>query len=235
MNELVRMPSTFSERVARMLSRVTYQSARTAAQREAIFRLRYEANLREKTITANETGMLIDRYDDLPNGFNVGVFIDGTLAAALRLHLLSKDYPHSALLEAYPDVMWPKVEAGARIIDVTRLVADYGLARREPYLAYATVRLAMLAAAHFGADLVMAAVRKEHIPFYQREFMATRLTEPRPYPTLVKPLSLFEINYARDEDAIFAHHPFHASTPEERYPLFGPPTWPGGAKALQSA
>ena len=223
MNEVVRASTSFSGGVTRLLQHVVYRRAESADDLLAIQRLRYEANLREGAITPNESRKLLDRFDDSPNGFNVGLYIDGRLASALRLHFLSRDYPDPVLHEVYPDVVSPLVASGMRIIDITRLVADFDLARKHPHLAYATVRLSMLASEHFGAQLILAAVRREHIPFYQREFMATKLTEPRPYPTLVKPLSLFQIDYAQNRDAIIGRHAFHASTEAERRAIFGDP------------
>lgn len=127
------------------------------------------------------------------------------------------------------------MDAGSHIVDITRLAADFAIARTEPYLAYATVRLSMLMCEHFGADLILAAVRREHIPFYRREFLATQLSEARPYPTLVKPLCLFEIDYKAHSEAIVGRHPFHASAPAERLSLFGPPKWPVLESALNLA
>ena len=216
----------FSRNVSDLLSRITYSRALSRMDREAVFRLRYEANLREQTILPNTTGMLTDRYDDTSNCLNIGVHLDGKLAAALRLHLLHDEYADSPLLAAYPDFVSRRVEAGLRIIDITRLAADFSVARTEPHLAYATVRLSMLVSEHFGADIILAAVRREHIPFYRREFLATQSTEPRPYPTLVKPLCLFEIDYKGHRDAIVARHPFHASTHSEREALLGSSLWP---------
>jgi hypothetical protein len=235
MNDLLTETSRFSTKVTEFLQRVTYSLALTQEQKCTIYRLRYDANLKEQTIVPNPTEMLRDRFDDAQNGFNVGVYVDGRLAAALRLHLLSSYFPDSPLVHAYPDLVEPRVQAGLRIVDITRLAADFAIARSEPYLAYATVRLSMLMCQHFDADIILAAVRREHIPFYKREFLATQLSEPRPYPTLVKPLCLFEINFKANQHAIIGRHPFHASSAEERANLFGPPHWPVLEHALDIA
>ena len=222
-------------KVAEFLRRVTYSLAKTDEQQLSIYKLRYDANLKEQTIVPNPTGMLRDRFDEAENGYNVGVYLDGRLAAALRFHLLSSNFPDSPLVHAYPDLVIPRVESGLRIVDITRLAADFAISRAEPYLAYATVRLSMLMCEHFQADIMLAAVRREHIPFYKREFLATQLSEPRPYPTLVKPLCLFEIDYKANHRSIVAKHPFHASAADERLNLFGPPHWPVLEHALDLA
>ncbi len=181
------------------------------------------ANLREGAIGPNESGRLTDQFESVENGFNIGVYIDGQLASGLRLHVLSKKHPNSVLQQNYPDVVDDLIEQDNQIIDVTRLAANYDISRKYPHLLYVTVRLSMLAAAHFRADLILAGVRAEHIPFYKREFMATPLTEPRPYPMLLKKLSLFKIDYRLNHQAIVRKHPFHATTREERWAIFGDP------------
>ena len=226
MSEFQLEMNRFSTKVSDFLRRITYRLARTDEQLTNVFKLRYDANLKEQTILPNSSEILSDRFDETTNGFNVGVFLDGKLAAALRLHLLCPSYPDSPLVHAYPDLVKPRVEAGFRIVDITRLAADFAIARSEPYLAYATVRLSMLMCEHFEADLILAAVRREHIPFYRREFFATQLSEARPYPTLIKPLCLFGIDYKTNSRAIVGRHPFHASDSAERFSLFGPPRWP---------
>jgi hypothetical protein len=222
MDESALRSGGFSQNVSLFLKRVTYRRATSNQDREAIFRLRYEANLREQTIAANDSGILTDDFDDAENGVNVCVLVDGELCASIRLHLLSPETPDSPLLHAYPEIMNGKLNSGARIVDITRLAADYEKARPYRYLPYATVRLSMLAAIQWDADLIMAGVRKEHIPFYRREFMAEQLTEPVPYPRLIKLIALFQIDYRQNGAAIIEKHPFHASTEEERCAIFGP-------------
>jgi len=213
--------SGFASRVANFLHHVEYSLITSQQDVAELRRLRYDANLREGNILPNAERALVDRFDECPNVLNVAVRIDGSLCAALRMHVLSQEHPDSPLLHAYPDVTPAILARGARIIDITRLVADYDKARLYPYLPYATVRLSMLAAAHFRANLILAAVRKEHLPFYRREFHAEQLTEPRPYPMLLKPLALFQIDVDAYGPRIIARHPFHASEPEERNRLFG--------------
>ncbi len=224
MNEPVRPSSRFSDGVRRLLEKVEYRRAVDDVELEKHQRLRYDANLREGVIEPNDTGRLTDQFENVANGFNVGVYIDGQLSSALRLHVLSPAHPRSVLRQNYPDEVTPLVEAGNQIIDVTRLAANYDVARRYPHLLYVTVRLSMVAASHFDADLILAGIRTEHIPFYKREFLATQLTEPRPYPTVTKPQCLFKIDYRRDREAIIQKHPFHASTPAEGWAVFGDPS-----------
>lgn len=210
----------FSNRVSKLLQRVEYRLATSDSELEAIYRLRYEANLREGAILPNTSRKLVDKFDDVSNVLNFGIFIDGMLTAALRLHVLCREQSYSPAYEAFPDLLASEVEAGVRIIDGNRFVADYPRAREFPHLPYVTLRIGILAALHFDCDLITASVRAEHYQFYRREYLATKLCEPRPYPTLVKPLSLISISFKRDANLIIGRHPFYGSDDEERRRLF---------------
>jgi len=220
MNEPLRTRASFSDKIRQILARVTCRVAKTADEKEALYRLRYDANLREQAIEPNDSQRLADRFDETPNVINMGIFIEDTLISGLRMHVLSREQPFSPAFEVYNDLLAERVEAGATIIDGNRFVANYPLARSFPQLPYITLRLGLLAAEFYGGQYIIASVRSEHYPFYKREYFATKMCEPRPYPTLVKPLSLISIDYATDAAAIVERHDFYASTPEERAALF---------------
>ena len=81
----------------------------------------------------------------------------------------------------------------------------------------------MVAAEHFGADLVLAAVREEHQAFYRRAFNQRLIGEARPYPHLSKPISLMAVHYPTAVDKLWQRYPFIPSTLAERRMLF---EWP---------
>jgi hypothetical protein len=220
MNDALEEKPSFARRLDELLKRTEYRIITDAGELEQIYRLRYEANLREGTIVASAAGKLHDRFDETPNCMNVGIFVDGALLAALRLHVLSPGYPVSPALDAYPDLVRPVLERGARFIDTSRLAANFPAARAFPQLPYVTLRLGIMAATHFEADVITGGCRAEHFPFYEREYFAVRACEPRPYPTLVKPLCLVMIDFRKNRDAIIARRPLYDSRAAERARLF---------------
>ena len=222
MNAVVRTVGAFADRVSRLLEQVEYVLVRTPEERQTIYKLRYEAYLREGAILPNERKSLSDDFDDSPNGFNFAIYIDGALTSALRLHVLSPTHPTSPAQHSFNDCLAAHVKAGRTIIDPNRFVADYVRARFYPQLPYATLRLSYMLAVHVGADLVTCTVRPEHKAFYKREYFADNVCDPRPYPTLIKPLGLMIVNFERDREAILARHGFYASAASERKALFGP-------------
>jgi hypothetical protein len=68
---------SFSDQVARLLDRIEYRRADSAAQREAIFRLRYQAYMRDGTIAPSADRMFSDPYDDRGNVYLFGLYLDG--------------------------------------------------------------------------------------------------------------------------------------------------------------
>ena len=211
---------SFSDQVARLLDRIEYRRADSAAQREAIFRLRYQAYMRDGTIAPSADRMFSDPYDDRGNVYLFGLYLDGVLASSLRLHVGSADQPDFPSREVFPDFLQPLLDAGKVIVDPTRFVVDDVLARLHRALPYATLRLCGMAAQYFGADHLLAAVRVEHQAFYRRVFRHQLVCEPRAYPHLSKPICLMTIHYPTVAEDAYRRYPFFRTTASEQTMLF---------------
>ncbi|MBR1220805.1 hypothetical protein JQ557_22580 [Bradyrhizobium sp. U87765 SZCCT0131] len=203
-----------------ILNHVDYRLAETDADKEEIYRMRYRAYLNEGAIEPRGDARLSDRFDDLKNSWTFGIYIDGVLASSIRISVATPDNPETPAVDAFPDLLEPELARGKIIVDPNRFVAEPARARRFPELPYVTVRLGYVACAYFQADLGTATVRKEHQAFYRRVFLQNPLCEPRPYPTLTKPLSLMAAEYAVVRDRIFERYPYFRSTFFERRMLF---------------
>lgn len=214
-------PLGLAERVTQLLPRVEYRRAETDEDREAIFRLRYDAYLREGAIVASFGRRFSDAYDDLDNGWIVGTHVDGRLVSSMRIHVGTREYPQMVATDVFGEFVRPQLDAGKIIIDPTRFVVDPMVARSYPELPYLTVRIGHMAAEHFSADIVLATVRAEHQAFYKRVFGHTTVCPPRNYPTLIKPLSLMMLDYPAERAKIMRRYPFFGSSAAERAALFG--------------
>ena len=212
--------SSFSVSVARLLDRIDYRRADTAEAREAIFRLRYQAYMRDGTIIANASGTFSDHYDDTDNVYLFGLYIDGELASSIRIHVATREHPYFPTLEVFPEYLQPELDAGKVIVDPTRFVADERLSRIHRALPYATLRLCGMCARYFKADELLAAVRAEHQAFYRRIFQHRMVCAPRPYPLLAKPIGLMTIDYPAVAEQVHRRYPFFRSTLFERRMLF---------------
>ena len=212
--------SSFTDRIFRALERVDYRRIESAEDRDAVYRLRYDAYVREGSIQTNVARRFTDSYDDWENAWTFGLIMDGRLASSFRMHISTPASPDIPAAHVFPEILRPMIEAKKVIVDPTRFVADAECARLYPELPYLTVRLGYLAAEYFNADFVLATVRAEHQAFYKRVFGHKVVCPPRPYPTLTKPISLMSLDYPAARDTIVRRHPFFRSTLFERRMLF---------------
>ncbi|HEX7881434.1 MAG TPA: hypothetical protein VF499_01700 [Afipia sp.] len=216
----VRTTGRLSERMSYPLEAVDYKLAETQVEKEQIYRLRYRAYLREGTIEPNAEQMVHDRYDELPNSWNFGVYRDGVLMSSLRITVSSPETPACPSFSVFPDLLGPEVAKGRVLVDPTRFVADPDREARCPELPYITLRLAYMACEYFEADIGLASVRAEHQAFYRRVFLHKPISEPRDYPSLTKPICLMAVDYPAMRERVFERYPYFRSSFFERRKLF---------------
>lgn len=211
-------------RVARLLPRVTYRRALTREYRNEIFRLRHDAYLREGAITAQPGGIFTDEVDEAENTHLFGLHVDGVLMSSIRISVTSWRSADIPTAHVFPDVLEPEIDAGKIIIDPTRFVVDHASSRLFPELPYLTLRLAWIAMEYYDADILLAAVRSEHVAFYRKFWNTTCVAPPRDYPMLSKPISLTMVDYLESRETVHSRYPFLASTSIERDRVFGAKT-----------
>jgi N-acyl-L-homoserine lactone synthetase len=211
---------TFADKVQDLAERVQYKRVHTRQQLDEILSLRYEAYIKEGALEPNSSGKLEDQFDHGANVRNIGVYLDGDLISALRIHVLQGTQRVSPATETFPELLVPELDKGKVILDPNRFVADYRRARSLPELPYVTLRLAFMAADFYNADMTTATVRAEHQAFYSRILHYSPLCEPRTYPKLTKPIGLMGADFKKERAAVLRRYPFFASTIAEREALF---------------
>jgi hypothetical protein len=217
------VPSSFSDRVLRLLERAEHRVAKTPAEREAAFRLRCEAYQRIGFLKDGACDQLYDpRYDDAPTAWITTTFIDGELAGTVRINLGIDEDAILPGLQVFRDILGPRLSARQVIAEFTRLAAKLSLSNIHPELAYLVMRPAYMAAQHFDADVAIGTPRAEHVAFYRRAFGATLWCPPRDYPGLTAKLACVGVDYRFARIIIESRHPFYSSDPAEREGLFGP-------------
>lgn len=202
------------------MDQVDYRLAQTAEEKEEIFRLRYRAYLREGAVQPSADKRVIDQFEDAPNAWTFGVYIQGELYSSIRISVLTSQWRLSPSVELFGDVLHPLLDKGLVFIDSTRFVADPDKARQHPELPYVTVRLGSTAGVHFNADYGLAIIRPEHQAFYRRVFLHETWCEPRLYPGLVKPVGLMASHLPTVRERVLARYPFLRSSAFERRMLF---------------
>ncbi len=222
--------SSLSSRLSLALGEVTYHKVTDNKDRDEIFALRYHAYLAEGAIDPNPEMRFRDAYDDMDNCWIFGVRYAGELVSAIRFHVISKASRKGPALDVFPDIVSPIVESGMTVVDPTRLVVSRTASRLHPELPYLTVRIACMAAEYFNAVKCLATVRVEHEAFYQRIFNFVPMTEPRPYPTLKRPIALMVGEMEHIRERVATRYPVFTSSEAERDALFERP----GAWALRA-
>lgn len=214
--------SGFSDRVFRFMERVEHRVVETPAEKEAVYRLRYEAYIRNGLIEPRADERLYDeRYDDADDAFITTTFIDGELAATTRVNLAADENGILPAFTVYPDVIGPHLRAGRLIVESTRTAARLDFSGRFPELPYVTLRPAYLAAEHFDVAFVVATARADHVAFFRRVFCLTPWCEPRDYPNFSAKVACMGADSRAVQERIEARYPFFRSTPAERQTLFG--------------
>jgi hypothetical protein len=214
--------ATFSAfgRSSGLLDQVDYRLAETQQEKEDIYSLRYRAYLREGAIEPSVSQRVTDRYEDLPNAWTFGVFLDGELYSSVRISVLTSEWRMSCSTEIFGEILHPRLDRGEIIFDPARFVADPDKVKRLPELPYLTLRLAYLACEFFNADVGLAIVRAEHQAFYRRVFMHKTIAEPRLLSGLLKPVGLMAVNFPTMREKVFERYPMMRSTAFERRMLF---------------
>ena len=208
------------ERGIELLDRVDYRLAETQEDKDTIYRLRYRAYLNEGAIEPNRDQKITDKFDDMPNSWIFGVYLDGRLASSIRLSISSPEYSMCPSVDVFGDYLQQEVDQGKVMVDPTRFVADPDFAGQFPEFPYITLRLCFVACSYFNADLGLATVRAEHRSFYKRLFNHQPLSPPRIYPGLTKAICLMAVDFPASREKVFARYPYLRSSYFERRMLF---------------
>jgi hypothetical protein len=183
--------------------------------------MRYRAYLHGGLISPSESRRIIDCYDDAPNAWIFGIYLDGELCCSLRLHVLTPEWRMSYTTELFGDVLDSRLDRGEIFIDPARFAADPEKAKRFPELPYLALRLAYLACDHFNADTGLAMVRTDHQAFYRRVFLHETITGPRPFPGWhSKKVALMASDFRTLRERVLARFPIMRSSAFERRMLF---------------
>jgi hypothetical protein len=213
--------SRFSDRLLRLLERVEHRWAKTPLEKEAAYRLRYEAYIREGLIEPRLDRLLYDKaLEDAPNAWITTTFIDGELASTFRIHVAADENDALPSLGVFSDVIMPRLRTGGVIVDPTRLAAQLEFSRQFREMPYIALRPAWLAAEYFQADFVIATISEEHQAFYRRVFGYAPWCEPRDYPNVKCKIVCMGIDFPAAKERVEARYPVFRSTWAERDALF---------------
>lgn len=220
--DLVRDPLRFAERVERLLGKVEFRVAKRPSEREAVFRLRYDAYRRRNLLNSYVEGLLYDEvYDESPNGCSTMTFIEGEFASTVRVHVSADEDADLPSMRVFADVILPHLQGGEIVVDPTRLAARLDLSRLYPELPYFALRPVWMAAQHFNADFVIATTSIEHASFYRRVCGYESWSEPRTYPCMTFDVLCLGLDFQARRQRVEARYPSFGATRAECMALYG--------------
>jgi len=202
------------------MEQVDYRLMEAPEEKEDIYRLRYRAYLREGAVAPSADERVFDQYEDAPNAWTFGVYLDGELYSSIRISVLTSEWRFSPSLELFGEILHPLLDKGMVLIDPTRFVADPDKAGRFLELPYATYRLSSSAGHYFNADYILALVRPEHQAFYRRVFSHEVWGEPRLLPGQTKPMGLLAAHLRTIRERVSERYPAMRSNAFEQRMLF---------------
>src|SRR5947208_2280072 len=102
----------FSDRVLKFMERVEHRIAKSDREREDVFRLRYDAYVRNGLMKPRSDRRLFDeRYDNATNAWITMTFVDGELAGSVRVNIGVGSEADLPSLHVYPDVTTAKLSS----------------------------------------------------------------------------------------------------------------------------
>ena len=215
-----------SAQLSHFSKRVTCKLASSYVERDAIFKLRYQSYLRAGLISKNSFGQFLERADHAANTYVVGLYVDRKLVSSLRLQMGSPLTPGFSSLELFPNVLEPLRRSNKTVVDLSCVATDGELARQYVWLPYLVLRSWIVAAEHFHADYIAAAVRPQHQLFYKRALDCELHCESRLLPHHLTSVGLVTLDFANSAKHLYENLPFLRSTPSEREQLFERDTTP---------
>ena len=211
----------FATRVEDLLKHVEYRRADSPQEKEAIFRLRYEAYARGGYIEPNPSGLFTDAEDECPNAWLIGIFVDGALASSIRLHIASTPEQYIPEAKVFPEIIIPRLEAGQVLISATRQSSNVEFTRVYPFLTYVTMRTVFIAEDYFDGDFVVAGCRPEYRLAFRRLCGFASWAPPRDYPPLTRPQALMGYDCKANASKTRDRYPFVPSSAKLQRALFG--------------
>lgn len=208
-------------RGAALFERVDYRLIETPEDRESIYSMRYRAYLHNGLASPSASKRVCDPFDDAPNVWLFGIYVDGELCGSFRLHVLTSEWRASYTTEIFGDILHPRLDRGEVFVDPARFVADPDKAHRFPELPYLSVRLGYMACDYFNADTGLAMVRMDHQAFYRRVFLCQTISDPRPFPgwDTMKAVVMAS-DFRKVRETILTRFPIMRSSAFERRMLF---------------
>jgi hypothetical protein len=154
--------------------------ARSAEDRAAVYRLRYECYRRSGAIDVRPDGEFHDHFDQLPNSFSILARTGVSVLATVRVTVSRPDrgWNDSPVNHVYGDEAPFQEIARESFVEASRLCFGQQ-ARRDAFVRLLGYMAAL--AEFYDVSWLIACPRVEHAKVYQRMFGFRPLADPRQY------------------------------------------------------
>ena len=200
-------------------TRVVCKLARSHAERDAIFKLRYRSYVRGGLITPNSFGRHIEPSDHAANAHLIGLYVGHRLVSSLRLQTSAVTNPTSSSLALFPDLLGPLLRGNKTVVDMSCVATQGDLPSPHALLSYLVSRCWIVAAEYFHADYIAAAMKPQHQLFYKRSLGCELHSDLRQLPHQRAPVGLVTLNFATRGQQLYGNFPYLRSTARERHQL----------------
>jgi hypothetical protein len=207
-------------RLSDFSGRVTCRLAQTYAERDAIFKHRYKCYLRAGLISSNSFERHMEAADSEKNSYLIGLYIDRKLISSLRIQVVDAVHPNSVSVDIFPEILKPLIKGDKTVVDMSCVATDGELAQPYRLMPYVILRSWIVAAEHFHADYIAAAVQPQHQVFYLRVLKCEPFSERRSLPRHSASVRLIGLNFLTSAERLYKDLPFLRSTASERQHLF---------------
>jgi hypothetical protein len=177
----------------RHADRLEARLAVTETVKKQAYTLRHDGYLSVGFIKPQQQGVLHDHFDTMHSSKTIVLYKNGVAAASARVCLLdpASKSPDAATIPA-SEVFGQEIQdllqgmgrdnRPARAVEITKLARHPDFVKDND-LVFAMFRMTGYLILHFDADVVLTAVRANHIPFYRR-LGFQEVCKPRDYPGL---------------------------------------------------
>ena len=216
--------SSFSERVAAVLGKVSFRRASSGLDAERVYHMRSVANARLAGRKAVGGGQFRDEVCEVsPNCYDIMMFLDSEFVCTFRVFAARGEDAALPSLVAFGDVLQPLLHQGRVIVDLTEIAMKLEYVCALPEASYFVVRGAWLAAEHFDADIITTTAYAEDQPVWARMFGFRALSSSRSASQAGRNAVCLALDCRANRDRLESRYPFFRSTEAERHSIFGPP------------
>jgi hypothetical protein len=206
----------------KFLERCSYRAMTSEADLDFLSRWRWKHYMEQETI--KNRSMTIHDFEDgkdrLPTARTIGLYVDGSLVSAMRLHAINSEAYNIDVVDIARDRVEREVADGKRFVYSSRWVSDPQFSGTVP-LIVATTRITPLAAEYHRADYALSSSRENHVKMYERMQNAVLWSErPEPIDNLDYLYHLISSDYHEFRDRIPVDRQGYLSSARERREMF---------------